>query len=247
VNDCEHYQELISRLLDDDLKDDEKVVLATHLKGCEECRAVYKAFRTLSDNIHSDMIAPPIGFTENVMASVKRSEIKKRSRNTAKKILAAVACLVLVIASGYRLLPKAKSSAKPEAYSSSTAADRFTDDDAPAEMAAAPKMNASAFSVAAEPEAEESDDISYADGISNGAEGAAFESYDISDEVCAAILSGLTECSYPDSSVIERTVTVYSSSVSFDILFCEEHVIAVLDNGCFLIPYSPTETMDMIS
>ena len=49
MKDCAYYQELISRLVDREITPEEGEELAAHARECEECRAVYTAFVSLSD------------------------------------------------------------------------------------------------------------------------------------------------------------------------------------------------------
>ena len=100
---CEYYQELISRMLDEDLSRDERAALTEHLGTCRECAAMYQAFSALSDTISSDLAEPPEELCDNIMAELRRSEIIRRNRKTGlsrqmKNLIAAAACAALVIA-----------------------------------------------------------------------------------------------------------------------------------------------------
>ena len=100
---CEYYQELISRMLDEDLSRDERAALAEHLGTCRECAAMYQAFSALSDTISSDLEEPPEELCDNIMAELRRSEIVRRNRRTGlsrqvKNLIAAAACAALVLA-----------------------------------------------------------------------------------------------------------------------------------------------------
>ena len=70
MNGCEYYQELISRMLDEDINRDERAELARHLETCPECRMMYQAFSTLSDTISCDLEEPPENLTDNIMAEI---------------------------------------------------------------------------------------------------------------------------------------------------------------------------------
>ena len=72
MNGCEYYQELISRMLDEDLSRSERAELAKHLETCSECAAMYQAFSVLSDTISSDMAEPPEDLVDNIMADIRR-------------------------------------------------------------------------------------------------------------------------------------------------------------------------------
>lgn len=98
---CEYYQELISRMLDEDISRDERAALAEHLGTCRECAAMYQAFSALSDTISSGMVDPPEELTDNIMAELRRSEIRRKNRRMPrqmKNLIAAVACAAVVIA-----------------------------------------------------------------------------------------------------------------------------------------------------
>ena len=96
---CEVYQELISRLLDEDLSPDEQRALQEHLKNCSECAALYRAFRAVSNAAGQDLEDPPERLHYNVMAAIRREEIRKKNRlsRPVKAILTAAACLALLI------------------------------------------------------------------------------------------------------------------------------------------------------
>lgn len=108
---CEYYQELISRMCDEELSGEEKTALAEHLKDCPECTLMYSAFAGLSEMIKDDMVEAPESIRINVMAELRRDEIKKKSAARRKRLLrvaAAAACLVLVVGVGVSAMPKLK-------------------------------------------------------------------------------------------------------------------------------------------
>lgn len=102
MNGCEYYQELISRMLDEDLSREERAALTEHLNGCPDCAKVYQAFSMLSDTVSSDMEEPPENLADNVMAEIRRGEIVRKNHGRTprqiKNLIAAAACAVLVIA-----------------------------------------------------------------------------------------------------------------------------------------------------
>lgn len=102
MNGCEYYQELISRMLDEDINRDERAELAKHLETCPECAMMYQAFSTLSDTISCDLEEPPENLTDNIMAEIRRSEIvrknSKRMPRRIKSYIAAAACVAVMIA-----------------------------------------------------------------------------------------------------------------------------------------------------
>ena len=101
MNTCEYYQELISRMLDDELSNRERNVLAEHLSECSECAAVYSAFSLLSDAVATDLVEPPEELAEDVMAHIRRAEIRRRNRRNSratKNAAIAAACVALLVA-----------------------------------------------------------------------------------------------------------------------------------------------------
>lgn len=107
MRDCDDYQVLISRMLDDDLNAGERADLARHVKTCPDCAAVYVAFRSLSENL-GRMEEPPKALHENVMAAVRRDRVrsqavKKHVTRHWGSMLAAAACLVVIVAAGFNL------------------------------------------------------------------------------------------------------------------------------------------------
>ncbi len=94
-------QELISRLLDEDraLSAEENAALQAHLAECEECSAMYRAFAALSDALSGELDDPPESLRENVMAEIRREQIRERNRRPLRigGFAAAAAILVLVI------------------------------------------------------------------------------------------------------------------------------------------------------
>lgn len=133
MTECDRYQELISRMLDDDLSKAERSALAAHVKTCPDCAAVYVAFRSLSEHLGSDLEEVPAAVHENIMAEVRRDSI--RSRNSVHRshrawhtALTIAACLVLVVAASLSL-PKIVS------FRAGSAAPQAAMLDAPAEAA----------------------------------------------------------------------------------------------------------------
>ena len=115
---CAYYQELISRLIDREITPEEGEELAAHARECEECRAVYTAFVSLSDALSGDLVDAPEELGENVMAEIRRAELWKQNRGPRRQLrrwAALAACAVLVVGVGALTLPRllgSKSSAK---------------------------------------------------------------------------------------------------------------------------------------
>ena len=114
MSNCEHYQELISRMLDKDLSRDEVLAVMEHLDQCAECAAMYEAFTALSDTVAQDMAEPPEGLAEDVMANIRRQEIREKNMRTKKQlktIIAAAACVAVVVAvvGGFSVIKSSRS------------------------------------------------------------------------------------------------------------------------------------------
>ena len=108
MKDCAYYQELISRLIDRELTLEEGEELAAHARSCPECQAVYKAFSTLSGTLSDELEEPPEELAENVMAQIRREEVRSRHTRPVlnRKILSVAALAVLVIGIGSLTLPR---------------------------------------------------------------------------------------------------------------------------------------------
>lgn len=106
MNSCEFYQELISSMADGELSAEEQAVLAPHLEHCPDCAALYEAFQSISGLIAGDLAEPPEALSENVMAELRRADIRAKSRKQKywKGPLATAACLAVVIAAAW-LMP----------------------------------------------------------------------------------------------------------------------------------------------
>ena len=86
MKDCAYYQELISRLIDREISPEEGEELAAHARECEECRAVYTAFVSLSDMLSDELVDPPEELAENVMAEIRRAELWKQNRRPRRQM-----------------------------------------------------------------------------------------------------------------------------------------------------------------
>ena len=106
MNDCALMQEMISRVLDDDLSADERAALAKHLESCESCRTLYEAFAAVSASLGEELEEPPARLRENVMSEIRREEIRKKNRRPWRAALAAAAVLVLVLGLRAGILPR---------------------------------------------------------------------------------------------------------------------------------------------
>ena len=96
---CEEYQELISRMVDEEPPDRRKAALEEHIRTCEDCAALYSAFSALSRQIGEDLEEVPLDLRENVMAEIRREEVRRKNRipTALRGILAAAACLAVIV------------------------------------------------------------------------------------------------------------------------------------------------------
>ncbi len=109
MNSCAYYQELISSLVDGELSDKENEALMLHLNTCSRCNAMYAVFHDLSDILSEEPEPLPEGLHENIMAGIRRSELKKRNRRMRsvglRTAMTAAACAVLVLAAAVTFDP----------------------------------------------------------------------------------------------------------------------------------------------
>ena len=106
MGECEYWQGLISRMLDEDLSAEEEAALAKHLEGCEECRALHGAFAAVSGALAGQLEEPPKRLRETVMAQVRRDAIrKKNTRRPWRAALAVAAAAALAIGLRWGVLP----------------------------------------------------------------------------------------------------------------------------------------------
>ena len=108
MKDCAYYQDLISRLVDREITPEQGEELAAHARECEDCRAVYAAFSSLSSLIGDELVDPPEELCENVMSEIRRSVVWKQNRRPRqiRRWAALAASAVLVIGIGALTLPR---------------------------------------------------------------------------------------------------------------------------------------------
>ena len=99
MSQCDHYQELISRLIDEDLDAKERAELEEHLKTCPDCTLMFEAFAKISDEIGGELEDVPLDLRESVMAEIRREELRRRERLPAiLRIVMGVAAAFAVVA-----------------------------------------------------------------------------------------------------------------------------------------------------
>lgn len=110
MNNCDKYQELISRLVDGELSRDEYAALDAHMENCAECSAMYAVFASLSDIIGGEDEPLPEDLHENIMAGVRRSAMinhnRRRLSKPVRNALTAAACAALVLFASRGLAPE---------------------------------------------------------------------------------------------------------------------------------------------
>ena len=99
---CEEYQAWASCLIDGELDAERERELRQHAAHCEECRAVLDAFTALSDSVEDALVEPPETLHENVMAEIRRENIKPVPRPAFRfrRQWAAAAGLAVVLLAG---------------------------------------------------------------------------------------------------------------------------------------------------
>ena len=163
MNSCEKYEELISRLIDEDLTDEESSQLQQHMAECEECRKLYDYMFGISEAMDESLEELPEGLHENIMAQVNRAATIQKNRVRTSKIIrlvtgtAAVAVLVagVVLATGAGRMGSSQSSMAADARISASPqlAEEAMGEEAPAEIETFPAEAPAEFDAAMEPEA----------------------------------------------------------------------------------------------
>ena len=101
MENCAVMQEWISRMLDEELNAEEQAALAKHLETCPDCRALYEAFSAVSGALREDLEEPPESLRENVMAEIRREEIRKKNRRPRWAVLTVAAAAALALGLGF--------------------------------------------------------------------------------------------------------------------------------------------------
>lgn len=70
------FENLILRLPDDDLTQEEKRALQEHLNGCADCRRLFRAVRDATEAM-DDQAEPPAALADGVMARIRAAEAEK--------------------------------------------------------------------------------------------------------------------------------------------------------------------------
>ena len=133
MTECERYQELISRMADEELAKSERAALSAHMEHCSQCNTMYAVFSNLSEIIGQDTEPLPEGLHENIMADIRRSAIKQRNVKERRRfvipkpfrnVIAAAACAAVVIFAAKGMLPEKMNNTAPPDYHVPAAATR---------------------------------------------------------------------------------------------------------------------------
>lgn len=164
MRNCDYYQELVSRSLDDELSVEERKALAVHLASCPSCSQMRQLMADISGLMEEDMEELPDGLHEDIMASVRRSEMIKRNSRAGRpgktngrtktklsrpvrNLLATAACMAIVIAAAVSLNPGKRAEsvvmARSAADSSQSTQAQATTENGAAESAQPPAATAS--------------------------------------------------------------------------------------------------------
>lgn len=94
---CIQTQEAISRLLDGALDAAEEAAVRAHMENCAACRELYGALSAFSAALREEQVEPPETLRENVMATLRREQLRKRNLRWRRALVsvAAVAALAL--------------------------------------------------------------------------------------------------------------------------------------------------------
>lgn len=120
---CEYYEDLMSRLMDEGLTAGEEAQLHEHVRSCPDCARLLTAFSGMTMALREDLAEPPRSLATGVMARIAAAQVKaeaeaealvddegedekpipiRRVRKTRKRSapwvrMAAAACLVLIV------------------------------------------------------------------------------------------------------------------------------------------------------
>ena len=85
---CEHYESLISRMLDGDLLPGEADALRDHIRTCKHCRGLCAALSAMTLSLREDPAEPPAGLKDSVMGRIRTWESEKALEEAAEAVAA---------------------------------------------------------------------------------------------------------------------------------------------------------------
>lgn len=96
---CKEFSEKISCLIDNELSEDDKAGVMAHIEACPECKAVYVAYKAVSEEIGLMEAAAPEEFTSGVMYAVrlKADKPSRRDRRFAFRGFTAAAAVIVIV------------------------------------------------------------------------------------------------------------------------------------------------------
>lgn len=150
TNGCDFYEDLLLRLPDRDLSDEDADALQEHLRVCADCRRLFRAMKTVNSSLSHSQEDPPETFTDEVMSRILSDRMTtnaqdfaaRRSKATKKRRwrrIAVAACLVLVIGGASTAAAKLLNAGRSAAFSAAPVEESETLDlgTAPESMSAA--------------------------------------------------------------------------------------------------------------
>jgi len=139
MNDCQKIQEMISAMLDGELKASEHEVIEEHVALCPECAAMYADFAALSGIFAESREEVPATLHSRIMKGVRTSrKPKKPLIIQLRPYMSAAACLVILIGAVFTLRDDRKSAdslATPMVAEAPAAPAAYAEDASPAEAA----------------------------------------------------------------------------------------------------------------
>ena len=104
---CQDYEILIQKSIDDELTDAERDALAAHLNDCPSCAALCLEYKGLDDMLKAQMpeVEVPSGLKESVMAALPEQEAAPAKNNRRRRTIISIvgitaAAAALVVAAG---------------------------------------------------------------------------------------------------------------------------------------------------
>ena len=72
---CEEARPLVSALVDNELSDDEELIVSEHIESCPGCACLADDYRQIGQRLARGYRHAPAGFTEKILASIKREKL----------------------------------------------------------------------------------------------------------------------------------------------------------------------------
>ena len=109
---CEEISAMLDAVIDGTATEQESSLVMEHISTCGECRALYELLSGIESAL-TDSVEPPEELTDNVMAAVReigphnvKSKAMTNRRRYTVRYVAVAACVLLVCAAAFRLLPR---------------------------------------------------------------------------------------------------------------------------------------------